>query len=82
MSVTAQIPKELQGVLVSTPDTLHGAIRFAGTRVFAYQVFDYVLTGSTLEQFLDDFPGVKPEHAQAVMDWELKRVRKQLQKTL
>ncbi len=72
------IPKELEGVLVSTPDTLHGAIRFAGTRVFAYQLFDYVLTGSNLEEFLKDFEGVSREQAQALMDWELRRVHERL----
>ena len=76
------IPKELEGVLVSTPDTLHGAIRFAGTRVFAYQLFDYVLTGSSLEEFLRDFEGVSRQQAQAVMEWERRRVRKQLVPTL
>lgn len=74
------IPKELEGVLVSTPDTLHGGIRFAGTRVFAYQLFDYLLTGSTLDEFLSDFPGVKREQAEAVMDWELRRIRRELQR--
>jgi uncharacterized protein (DUF433 family) len=72
------IPKELEGILVSTPDTLHGAIRFAGTRVFAYQLFDYLLGGSTLEEFLENFEGVSRQQAQAVMNWELRRVREQL----
>jgi len=35
------VPIELQDVLVSTEDTLHGAVRFAGTRVFAQSLFDY-----------------------------------------
>lgn len=74
-----QIPKELEGVLVRTADTLHGAIRFAGTRVFAYQLFDYILTGSSLDDFLEDFPGVGREQAQAVLDWELTRIHQQLE---
>ena len=74
----ATIPKELEDVLVSTPDTLHGGIRFKGTRVFAYQLFDYILKGSTVDEFLADFEGVSREQAQALMDWELKRVREQL----
>jgi uncharacterized protein (DUF433 family) len=74
-----QMPPELEGVLVSTPDTLHGAIRFAGTRVFAYQLFDYILTGRTLDEFLEDFPGVQPEHARKVMEWELARIHRELQ---
>jgi len=74
-----QIPTELEGVLVSTPDTLHGAVRFAGTRVFAYQLFDYLLTGSTLDQFLEDFEGVTREQAEAVMQWQLKQVHRELE---
>jgi uncharacterized protein (DUF433 family) len=70
----SRIPVELEGVLVSTPDTLHGGIRFAGTRVFAYQLFDYVLAGSTVDEFLEDFPGVKREQAEAVLEWQRRRI--------
>lgn len=68
------IPPELDGVLASTPDTLHGAIRFAGTRVFAYQLFDYVSSGATIDEFLADFEGVSREQAEAVINWELQRI--------
>ena len=74
-----QIPEELAGVLVSTPDTLHGAVRFSGTRVFAHQIFDYLLTGETLDTFLEDFPSVTREQAQAVADWGLQRLHHDLQ---
>lgn len=73
------IPKELEGVLVSTPDTLHGAVRFEGTRVFAYQLFDYILTGRTLDQFLDDFEGVTRDQAKAVMRWKLGQIHSELE---
>lgn len=73
------IPAELQDVLVSTPDTLHGGIRFVGTRVFAYQLFDYLLTGHTLDEFLADFEGVPREMAQKLIDWELNHLHTQLE---
>ena len=76
--MTSAIPKELEGVLVSTPDTLHGGVRFKGTRVFGYQLFDYVLNGRTLDEFLADFEGVSRDQATALMSWELRRVREQL----
>ena len=66
-------------MLVSTPDTLHGAVRFAGTRVFASQLFEYLLTGETLETFLDDFEGVRREHAEAVIEWERLRLREEFE---
>jgi uncharacterized protein (DUF433 family) len=72
------IPPELKDVLVSTTDTLHGGIRFAGTRVFAYQLFDYLLTGRTLDDFLADFEGVQRDQAQKLVDWQLDRIHGQL----
>ncbi|CAN5378793.1 hypothetical protein BH11ARM2_BH11ARM2_03080 [soil metagenome] len=76
-----EIPQELEGVLVSTPDTLHGAVRFAGTRVFAYQLFDYILSGHTLDEFLNDFEGVGRDQTQSVLEWERARLHRQLQPT-
>ena len=68
------IPPELEGILVRTPETLHGAVRFKGTRVFAYQLFDYVLFGQQLETFLEDFPGGNLAQAEAVLAWERNRL--------
>ena len=72
------IPKELEGILVSTPDTLHGALRFAGTRVFAKSLFDYALKGNSIDVFLDHFPDVTREQAEAVLSWEQERLRQDL----
>jgi len=71
------IPIELRDVLVSTPDTLHGAVRFKGTRVFAQSLFDYVMKGNPLEVFLDHFPDVTKEQAEAVLKWEDLRLRRE-----
>jgi len=69
-----RIPPELEGVLVATPDTLHGAVRFADTRVFAQDFFDYLLSGRTVDDFLSDYEGVKREHLNAVVEWERARI--------
>lgn len=69
-----KVPPQLESVLECTPDTLSGAVRFAGTRVFAYQLFDYLLTERTLEQFLEDFEGVSRQQAEALMAWQLDQV--------
>ena len=71
------IPIELREVLVSTPDTLHGAVRFKDTRVFAQSLFDYVMKGNPLEVFLDDFPDVTREQAESVLNWENQRLRRE-----
>jgi len=71
------IPKDLNEILISTPDTLHGAVRFAGTRVFAQQLFDYILSGDSLDDFLEDFPEIPRRSAEAVLEWERKRLQRQ-----
>ena len=72
------IPTELKGILVSTPDTLHGAVRFAGTRVFAQSLFDYVLGGSSIDEFLDHFPDVSRGQADRVLESYRERLRQEL----
>jgi uncharacterized protein (DUF433 family) len=74
INVMIQIPEELDGVLVATTDTLHGAVRFAGTRVFAQSLFDYIMSGRPIEEFLDHFPDVSRAQAEQVLDWERKRL--------
>ncbi len=73
------IPPELNNVLVQTEDTLHGAIRFKHTRVFAETLFDYTLNGHSLAEFLDDFEGVQREDALAVLNWAHKTLSLQFQ---
>jgi uncharacterized protein (DUF433 family) len=69
-----EIPEELRGHLVSTPDTLSGAVRFQDTRVFAWQLIDYLLNGRSTEEFLADFPGVSSEAVEAVQAWTRARI--------
>ena len=40
------------------PEIMSGAPCFAGTRVLAQNLFDYLEGSSTLEDFLEDFPSV------------------------
>jgi uncharacterized protein (DUF433 family) len=49
------------------PDIMNGALCFSGTRVLVQALFDY-LEGSSLEEFLDDFPSVSREMAVAVIE--------------
>ncbi len=73
--VMIQIPAALKDVLVSTEDTLGGSVRFSGTRVPLQALLDTIQGGGSLEEFLDGWPDVSREQAQAVLDWDLGRVR-------
>jgi uncharacterized protein (DUF433 family) len=47
-----------ESVVVQDPEILSGTPVFAGTRVPVRNLLDYVEGGYTLDEFLDDFPGV------------------------
>lgn len=51
----------------SDPEILGGALVFSGTRVPVQAMFDYLVGGQPLEEFLIDFPTVSREHASAVL---------------
>ena len=69
------IPKELKNVLVSTPDTLGGSVRFKGTRVPVQALLDAITCGRSVEYFLEGYPGVTKEQVLAVMRWEQNKAR-------
>jgi uncharacterized protein (DUF433 family) len=47
---------------------MSGAVVFAGTRVPVQTLMDYLEEGSSLDEFLEDFPTVSREHAVAVLE--------------
>ncbi|MEO6278645.1 DUF433 domain-containing protein [Roseateles sp.] len=49
-------------------DVMSGALCFAGTRVPVKHLFDYLENGSTLEDFLEDFPAIDRTRAVAVLE--------------
>ena len=52
----------------SDPNVQGGVPVFTGTRVPVKNLFDYLETGETLDQFLLDFPAVERAKAIAVME--------------
>ncbi len=50
------------------PDVMSGAICFIGTRVPLKNLFDYLEAGSSLDEFLSDFPSISREKAVAVLE--------------
>lgn len=56
-----------EALVTSDPEIMSGALCFAGTRVPVKNLFDYLEGGSTLDEFLEDFPTVNRERAVAVI---------------
>jgi uncharacterized protein (DUF433 family) len=52
--------------IVTTPDTLFGKPRVAGTRIGVEFLLDLLASGWTEEQILAEYPHLKPEDLQAV----------------
>ena len=57
-----------ENVIEVDPEKLGGMPVFAGTRVPIQNLFDCLEGGESLEEFLDQFPTVEREQAQAVIE--------------
>ena len=62
------------GAINIDPDTMGGTPVFTGTRVPVQALFDYIETGETLDEFLENFPSVKKEFAIQVLQMAEKSV--------
>jgi uncharacterized protein (DUF433 family) len=58
-------------IVSRNPRVMHGELVFAGTRVPARTLVDYLKAGHTLEDFLDGFPSVSREQAVAYLEMTL-----------
>lgn len=56
-------PMKLPLPITVDPEILSGTPVFAGTRVPVETLFNYILDGVTLDEFLENFPSVKREDA-------------------
>ena len=45
-------------IIESSPNVLNGALVFSDTRVPIRNLFDYLVAGDTVKDFLEDFPTV------------------------
>jgi len=50
------------------PEIMSGVPVFTGTRVPVESLFDYLMQGSSLDEFLDCFPTVKRQDALLILD--------------
>ena len=55
-------------VVHSDPEILGGTPVFVGTRVPLQNLIDYLAAGDSLDEFLDQFPSVTREQAQAALE--------------
>ena len=55
------------GAVSVDPEVMSGAPVFAGTRVPVKNLFDYLASGQTVDEFLQAFDWVKREHAEKVL---------------
>lgn len=70
------IPKELEGVLDVHPQIISGAVRFKGTRVPVQALIDTLDDGDGIEEFLEGYPAVTREQAEAVIHWQQEQARR------
>jgi uncharacterized protein (DUF433 family) len=57
-----------KGAITIDPETMGGTAVFTGTRVQIETLFDYLMEGETLDDFLRNFPTVSKEQALEVLD--------------
>lgn len=58
----------MSSVVVRNPEILSGTPVFAGTRVPVKNLTNSLEGGSTIDEFLDDFPSVKREQVIAFLE--------------
>ena len=61
------------GIVSIDADRLGGTPCFAGTRVPVEYLWEYLLSGKSIETFLDDFDGVPREEAVAALEQAYQR---------
>jgi uncharacterized protein (DUF433 family) len=57
----------LYGVVWANPERMSGTPCFYGTRVPIKNLFDYLRTGHTLDEFVADFPGVTRKQVETIL---------------
>ncbi len=60
---------DIRKIMHSDPEILGGVPVFVGTRVPVKTLYEYLESGDSLEEFLDDFPSVTREQAVAALEF-------------
>jgi uncharacterized protein (DUF433 family) len=59
---------DVEEIISRDPNVVSGALVFAGTRVPVQILIDYLKAGETLDRFLEGFPSVSREQAEAFLE--------------
>ena len=59
----------MQNLITISPNVQSGEPVFTNTRVPLKNLFDYIKTGHSLDDFLEDFPSVGKQHAIEVLEY-------------
>ncbi len=54
-------------MIENNPDILNGVLVFSGTRVPVRNLFDYLVAGESVKDFLEDFPTVSFEQVRHLL---------------
>lgn len=60
---------ELAKIVSRDPEIVSGTLCFTGTRVPAQSLIDHLIAGESLEDFLEGFPSVSREQAEAFLEF-------------
>jgi uncharacterized protein (DUF433 family) len=58
----------MSAIVTSSPNVMHGAPCFAGTRVTVQSLFDHLEGGYTVNEFLAEFPTVSREQVIGLLE--------------
>jgi len=61
----------LERIVSRDPEVVSGVLVFKATRVPVHTLIDYLKSGETLDRFLDGFPSVTREQAEAYLELTL-----------
>ena len=65
-------------VISQDTEVMSGTLVFGGTRVPVEMLLDYLKAGESLDRFLEGFPTVSREQAEAFLDTALEKVNRVL----
>ena len=67
---------DLCATIETRPGVRSGKPCFAGTRIAVYDVLDYLASGMTTAEIVDDFPELTEEHVRAAIQFAAMRERR------